>query len=227
MTETHPDCAEVRAELVTLLYADAEPAAADRLRRHLAGCDACRAELAALEGTRSALDLWTPASPLGEPADIVRALRPPRSARPVLLAVAAGLLAFLALGAFGARVEVAEGRMTVSLALPWVPPAPASRGGLDGAEWEQRMRSIARQEADARSAVLTDSQTERLADWSRREEQQRLQLVRSIDDVRLRDRRALQGALFDLRQGAQQETRITREALLELASLVADRDESR
>jgi hypothetical protein len=47
------------ADKVDVLYGSAEPATARRVRQHVSACAACRAEMAALEGTRQRLRLWT------------------------------------------------------------------------------------------------------------------------------------------------------------------------
>ena len=44
---------------IDVLYGSAEPGLARRVRQHLSACAACREEMAALEGTRERLSLWT------------------------------------------------------------------------------------------------------------------------------------------------------------------------
>jgi hypothetical protein len=50
------NCAEARTHLPSLVYGDLAPAAADAVRRHLAGCAACRQHHADLQQLRHALD---------------------------------------------------------------------------------------------------------------------------------------------------------------------------
>lgn len=46
-------------EKIDVLYGSAEPPVARRVREHVSGCATCREEMAALEGTRERLRLWT------------------------------------------------------------------------------------------------------------------------------------------------------------------------
>src|SRR5262245_2754161 len=61
--ELEPDCGRIRNELSALLYEELAPDARLAVETHLASCDACREELAALRETRALLARWeTPAS---------------------------------------------------------------------------------------------------------------------------------------------------------------------
>ena len=44
---------------IDVLYGSAEPSVARRVRQHVSACATCRDEMAALEGTRQRLSLWT------------------------------------------------------------------------------------------------------------------------------------------------------------------------
>lgn len=73
--------------LLLAAYGELAPPAADEVAAHVAGCPACRARLAALEGPRVALDL------------ALRTARRRTAARWVLAALAAAGLVFFALRA--------------------------------------------------------------------------------------------------------------------------------
>jgi hypothetical protein len=77
---------------IDVLYGSAEPDVARRVRRHVSACATCREEMAALQGTRRSLSLWTLPDSRGQAP-----VRPPLSwllpvAAAVLLALGAGLL---------------------------------------------------------------------------------------------------------------------------------------
>lgn len=93
-------------EKIDVLYGSAEPAVARHVRQHVSGCATCREEMAALEGTRERLRLWT----------LPEASRP-RPSRPRLpwgLPLAAAVL--LAVGAAfalrGSEIRYQDGRFS-------------------------------------------------------------------------------------------------------------------
>jgi hypothetical protein len=218
-------CEEVRAELAGLLYGELDGPDRDRVEAHLADCPACRAEHGGLAETRNLLDAWSPDVPgatVEASREVARAiLRPRRSAlRPVLLAAAAGILAFLGLASLGADLEHEAGRLTVSFRLPWVPYAPVEDSAFvaeapppGGDEWSELVRQVALEHVDEHVVATLEG-------WSLREEEQRMRLARAIDTVRQRDRASLAELFQAVQRGTVRENRFTREALYELASLV-------
>jgi hypothetical protein len=91
---------------IDVLYGSAEPAVALRVRQHLSACATCREEMAAFEGTRERLGLWT----------LPEALRP-RPSRPRLpwglpLAAALFLAVVGALALRGSEIRYEDGRFS-------------------------------------------------------------------------------------------------------------------
>jgi hypothetical protein len=97
------------ADKIDVLYGSAEPAQTRRVREHLSACSRCREEMAALEGTRERLSLWTlPDAARPEPARRVQHFWVPLAAA-VLLALGAGL--FLR----GSELRYQDGRFSFRL----------------------------------------------------------------------------------------------------------------
>lgn len=96
---------------IDVLYGSAEPTVARRVRQHLSACVTCREEMAAFEGTRERLRLWT----------LPEASRP-RPSRPRLpwgLPLAAAL--FLAVGGalalHGSEIRYEDGRFSFRMGM--------------------------------------------------------------------------------------------------------------
>jgi anti-sigma factor RsiW len=117
-------CNEIRDLLPLHLYGDVNDAERAAVESHLATCDECRAELAALAAVRKGLDAPIPALRAVDVASIYQAesdrlRRRSRRWRAAAVLAAAAALLFLAL-----RVEVrADGRQLV---LRWGEPEPVA-----------------------------------------------------------------------------------------------------
>ena len=217
-------CAAIRSELAALLYDELDSAGQRAVEQHLEACPACRAELQELRAAGRLLSRWR----APEPADDARLLalelaRRAERTRPAwrplvrrLAAAAAGLLVVL-LFAAGTRVRIGGGELVVSLRLPWV------QAGASPA-WEQHVRTIAADEVSQLSATLSEDQAVRLLDWSALQEAERARLVHAIDRARVEDQRFFTTLLGAVGQETAQQNQLTREALIDLASVVAFHD---
>jgi anti-sigma factor RsiW len=105
------ECRILRDERLDVLYGEADAATRQRVDEHLAVCEACREENAALVSLRQDLRSWNlPAMPGGA------ARRLPRGVLRALPTAAAVLLAFGgALGLAGSEVRYEEGRFSFRL----------------------------------------------------------------------------------------------------------------
>lgn len=185
--ELSPDCGRVRTELAGLVYDEPAPDARAVLSAHLAGCAACRDELAALEDTRRMLARWETPSPLEDPRALARAIvqraereRAPLGASPAprgrltrftAMASATAAAALFLLALFGTHASLEGGRLELSFGLPGSRPVPVeTREGtpLD----ESFVRTVANHaidEAIAQRGLVQKQDQEELA--------QRLQLM--------------------------------------------------
>jgi anti-sigma factor RsiW len=170
----------LQADKMDVLYGEADTAARARIEAHLAGCPACRAEMAAFGGVRRDLRAWT--LPAARPAFTPRGVVLPRW-------LAAAALLFVGLGATlgvagytslrrslvaqEARAAVLERQhretsSALAASLERRPAAPlassALLAGLD-ARMDERIRA-----SEARQVERLDS---RLAGWEERVDAQR------------------------------------------------------
>jgi len=179
------DCERVgdeglQADKMDALYGEADAAARARVEAHLAGCDACREEMAALRGVRRDLREW--ALPAARPSFTPRGVVVPRwlAAAAVLLflfGATLGVTGYVslrrALVAQEARAAEAERRhreevqaLQASLARPRGAPLDAATvlAGLD-ARIDERLRA-----SEARQVARLDT---RIAGWEERADAQR------------------------------------------------------
>jgi hypothetical protein len=177
------DCERVgdealQADKMDALYGEADKASRARVETHLAGCAACREEMAALGGVRRDLRAWT--LPASRPAFVPRGVVLPRwLAAAALLVIGLGATlgvtgyvslrrALVAQESRAVRLEQqhreAVRALEASLGRPAAAPDPAFLVGLD-ARIDQRLRA-----SEARQVERLDS---RLAGWKEREEAQR------------------------------------------------------
>lgn len=184
----------VQADLMDVLYGEADPDVRTRVEAHLAQCPACREELAALRGLRRDLAAWQqPRTPR------LLASTPRGYLVPRWLAAAAALLlgVSLPLGATGvlsvrralaeqqARAEALERRHhETRLALERALARPGAAAGLDeqavAAAVDRRLAERLRA-AEERQARQLDA---RLAEWSGRiEAQRRVDLTRVAEGL--------------------------------------------
>lgn len=179
------DCERVgdeglQADKMDALYGEADAATRVRVEAHLAGCDACREEMAALRGVRRDLRAW--ALPASRPSFTPRGVVVPRwlAAAAVLLLLFGATLGVTgyvslrrALVAQESRAAETERRhqeevraLQASLARSPVAPLEAATvlAGLD-ARIDERLRA-----SEARQVARLDT---RLADWEERADAQR------------------------------------------------------
>ena len=145
--------------LIAYLYGEIEPAARRAVDEHLAQCNACAAEAAALGGVRSELGLWMPPHAELDFAIVKKSelpssnvLRPARwwNAVPVWAQAAAAVLV-LAAGAAIANVQVKSGPDGFSVTTGWLQEralsAPAQRevAGGEVDAWKAALVSMEQQ----------------------------------------------------------------------------------
>lgn len=180
-----------QAEMMDVLYGEADVEVRARIEAHLSGCDTCRDEMTALAGVRRGLGAWTlPA--LARPALTARGVLLPRwLAAAALLLLGLGL----ALGAGGyvslrralldqerraaaLEREHREAVQTVERALAGrtaASPASTAQGGRHLSDVDARIDERVRA-SEARQLEQIDL---RLADWQERvEAQRRLDMAR-------------------------------------------------
>jgi hypothetical protein len=194
-----PDCGRIRNELSAYLYGELAPEGTMALEQHLAGCAACRDELAALGETQKLLERWETPRSAEDPRQLARSIAElaraegrgsPRAGRgrlvrwSAILSGAAAALVF-SLGVLNTQAAFADGTFQVSFHLPGAAATgPVSR-------WDERMRTIAAQEISTRSASLQRDQQElaqRISQMTREEIQQELLRVTQALDVVLAQR---------------------------------------
>ncbi len=217
-------CSGIRTRFPDLLYGEASPEARRSLAHHLETCLSCREELALLRSTLHTLDLWELEPFAGDPHAIAAAARAsdwerPRTARKwVRLSwiAAAAVLVFLCVLESEVRVDGAE--MVVRLGLPGR-SVPRSEGAsavpatvLD----ESRIQAIAREEVLRHSS----QEAELWVDFAAAQDRERARLIRALDLARAEDRRRFLELVDSLASHSVQENERTRDALIELASLV-------
>ncbi len=134
-------CPDIELELADFAAGDLEPAVADGVARHLAGCPECRAELERELRLRETLGALPPvAAPVGLAAAPVLAAAPRRRPRPDLTA-AAGLVAAAVLAGLLAALPAST------------PPRAVSGAAAGGEVYTAGQVATARRDA-ARGLVL-------------------------------------------------------------------------
>jgi hypothetical protein len=126
------ECRVLRDERLDVLYGEADAATRQRVEEHLAVCEACREESAALGSLRQELRSWTLPAMGGGAVPLFR--------RPVLRALPAAAAVLLALGgAFGlagSEIRYDGGQLSVRLGRP----APDYRQALAAQEARALLR---------------------------------------------------------------------------------------
>jgi anti-sigma factor RsiW len=232
-----PDCGRFRSELSAYLYAELALDTRTTLEEHLAGCMACRDELAALQDTQRLLARWeTP--PAGEdPRALARAIAQqargeaappaPRAVRgrrlvrwsAVLSGAAAALL--FSVSVLGTHVSVHGGRFELSFALPGAHAQPAAPSA--GNDWQEEVRAIAAQEVANHALDLQQNQEEYLARFSQMTREEFLRLSQAVDYARAQDLRSLDTRFASLGQEAASADLETRRQLAQLYQMVSYR----
>jgi anti-sigma factor RsiW len=155
-----------KATLVAYMYGEVDAVVRDRIEAHLAGCDACAAEVTALGDVRAELGLWLPPdAELGfaivkkseQPAANV--LRPSQWWRTVpAWAQAAAAVLVVGAGLGLANVQIRSGHDGISVSTGWMQPvaAPALGQPADSAAVEQRVeRALVSLEQQLRNEIRT------------------------------------------------------------------------
>ena len=213
------DCDDIRDDLAALLYGELPANEEAAVEGHVQDCAPCARLLAELRATEALLARWSAPRVVENPgtlaASIAAEARPPRRRGWLRVASAAAVLLFVFLTALGSEVRYANGGLTVRLQLPGAHPAPVSRA-TPPVDLESTVRRIAAEEV----ATRTDHQERRLEDWTRAELEARGRLARAFDRLRAEDQRAVAALLDNFQTTRARENRLTREALVDLASLV-------
>jgi hypothetical protein len=132
--------------LISFVYDELDSAEKEAFRRHLAGCAACRAEVAGLRTTQRHLATWAPPEPdLG-----FRMVRnaPVAASRPrgALWGLAAAAVLVLAAGAAIANIDVRYDANGFALHTGWNRPAVATSSGapgrIDGVDWKREADAL-------------------------------------------------------------------------------------
>jgi anti-sigma factor RsiW len=136
-----------KQSLIAFVYGEIDAEARARIESHLATCEDCAFEVAALGDVRSGLGLWAPPDaelgftivrqPEQMPANV---LRPSRWWPTVpAWAQAAAALLVVAAGLSIANLQIRSGPDGVVVTTGWLTPAPAPAERFDGAAVEQRV----------------------------------------------------------------------------------------
>jgi hypothetical protein len=206
MTDIKERCESLRAELSAFAVHDADPGLVPTLEEHLSDCAACRARLDADRETLAALAAFDCAS---EPTASVSRGRWLRSGW--TRGVAAAVIVFSLLSAFGARVEAGEGRLALAFG--------RSDAGLTRAA--QRPAGIDREALRQDLSILATRLDAVLAERDDRTERRMSALLHSLEERLLDDRRVTAEALRLQSALAQRRFEVVEECLLELATLTA------
>jgi len=213
-----PDCGRIRTELAGLVYDEPAPEARAVLEEHLAGCAACREELAALRDTRRMLARWETPALAEDPRELARSIvrhaqgRPAPAAAPrrgrlmrfTAMASATAAAGLFLLALLGTHASVENGRLELSFGLPGARPELLPVAGTPLSE--DLVRTIAHEAANqavqTRAASFEQGQEELLQRYQlmTREEmqQENLRLARMLDVVLAEKDRAYREQLTTL-----------------------------
>lgn len=186
------DCSKVQEEISSLIYDELDPGQAALIRDHIDGCDDCRAEWKRQETTRAALDRWPGVECRLDAASIVAnrggtfaGTRPktPWLSRPLLVALAAGVIIAISLIAVGVEVERFDGGMRLTFG------RPAGQDAIRGTPLEQEVRTLVRNELAGGVGELMETVAQRFGEAALQQEQRQAQFVRNAwlqreDDMR-------------------------------------------
>ncbi len=230
--QLNPDCGRMRNELSAYLYDELAAEGSAALEQHLAGCAACRDELASLRETRKLLGHWETPQGGEDPRQLAREIaelaraegrRVPRAGRgrllrwSAILSGAAAALLFL-LSLLSTEATLSAGSMELRFRLPGAHPAVAR------SDWDERMRAIAAQEVSARTTSLQQDQEELLEHWSQmtREEMQQelLRLSQAVDVALAQNQRAWDTRLSSFGREAARNDLEQRRVISDLAAFV-------
>jgi len=213
------NCDDIRDELAALLYGELPPDQEAAVERHLQNCAPCARILAELRATAGLLAHWSAPRVVESPSTIAASVAAqahrPRRRSWLRIAAAAAILLFASLTVLGSEVRYANGELTVSLRIAGGRPTPVTRANTP-VGWESTVRRIAAEELSTRA----EDQERRLVDWTRTELEARDRLARAFDRLRTEDQRVVAGLLDNFQTTSARENQLTREALVDLASLV-------
>ncbi len=224
---TFSSCDGFRSELPALVVGEMSAKERAALERHLLDCSACRDELEALRSTLRSLEDWKLPTLVEDPRVVAAAARAAarrvRRSRRLLprIAAAAAALLVLSLLALGAEIRAGNGELVLRMALPG-----RARSLIDRGDWEPEMRRIASAEASEHLANFSERQAEWFADYALAQQRERERLIQAIDRVRAEDQKLVLEIVDSLATRNVQENKVTRNALVELASLVAPASET-
>ncbi len=220
---TFSSCDGFRSELAAFLVGEQTAKERASLERHLLDCSACRDELEALRSTLRSLEEWKLPAVVEDPRAIAAAARAaarrPRRLRRLLprIAAAAAAVLVLSLFALGAEIRAGNGELVLRVGLPGSTRAPSS---ISASISEPEMRRIAVEEASERLARFSEKQAAWFLGYSAAEERERVRLIQALDRVRAEDRQLFLEVFDSLATRNVQENKVTRDALVELATLV-------
>jgi len=239
-----PTCERAREALAAASYGELGPAAAAELEAHVQACAGCREARRRLADTRRLLDAWEmPARPTASaggaarptPGDapatetpVVGVPRRPAALRRAWAGVAAAAAAVLLLLSSGAHASVADGRLTLRFGLPFAPaPAVVSEAERTAEirrvarELEERLRADQAADLARLAALLREERAAALAALEHRTALADEQLAVSAAQLVREQGERFTRLLSSFAVRSQSETDRTRDALVDLASLLA------
>ena len=187
--EQPPACGLMRAELAAYLYRELDPAGTAAVDAHLRTCAACRAALEERRATAALLDRWEAPAGHPDPAALAAGVRARsggarRRRRRIALLAAAALLLILPLAA-GFEASWSGGRLVLAFGRAR-PAEPAA--ARDEADWQQRVRELAREEWARRDALQTARVDELLERWGASQAEREEALLWAVEQRLERDR---------------------------------------
>ena len=169
------NCSDARGEFVSLLYGELDEASRASLERHLDSCSSCRDECDANRRTLKLLDRWDAPTTLSSGARREPPIaRRRRFVTPVLVGVAAAILAFVGLTVFAADARIERGRVTLSWRMPGAATPDDDRELVDRDQLERTLIPIVsaivdvdRRSTEGSMAVMRELEKRRRDDLER------------------------------------------------------------
>jgi len=224
-----PDCGRMRNELAGYLYGELALDARTLIEEHLAGCAACREELAGLRETQALLARWETPPANDDPRELAAAIAaragqalprlvaPTRRGRLVrwsaLLSGAAAAVLFT-LSVLGTQASFADGHFALSFSLPGA-SASAPRGALSADE----VQAYVAQEVALRTSHLEQSQEELFQRVTQMTHEEQLRLAQIVDYALAQSQESVNTRLASLARTAYSADAQAAQAINDLATM--------